>query len=507
MSSYLVMLAIGKYDKLIQKSTSRIPLEFYLKPTDKDKFESTYRYSKQIFDFLEKQIGVKYPWKIYKQVPVDDFLYAGMENTSATLFSQDFVVDEIGFNDRNYVNVNAHELAHQWFGDLVTANEGKHHWLQEGFATYYALLAEREVFGEDYFQFELLNYAEEIQNASKTDTIPVMNPRASSLSFYKKGAWALHDLRTSIGNVKFDKAVKIYLKKFQYKNVTTQDFLNEIKKVSPEFDRQYFQKEWLESHQFPASKAIGILSKNKSINQLFEIQRLAEIPYEQKKELFKQIIKSHVYFKLKEEIIFQIEKVSFDDKKEIIELAMQTNNLSIRQAVAQTITKIPIEFKSQYESFLNDKSYNTKEITLQNLCIQFPDNCKDYLLKTDNIEGMNDKSFRTIWLGQALKSNHLNDDQKEQFYTELVAYSQANYDSPIRKNALEVLLQITPQADSVLIALVNATTHHKWQFVAFAKNTIRGMLKMESFKKAFQDLLPTLNEKEQIFLKGELKLN
>ena len=99
---------------------------------------------------------MKYPWKIYRQIPVRDFLYAGMENTTSTIFSQDFVVDSIGFNDKNYINVNAHELAHQWFGDLITSQSSKHHWLQEGFATYYALLAERQLFGDDYF-YEALN--------------------------------------------------------------------------------------------------------------------------------------------------------------------------------------------------------------------------------------------------------------------------------------------------------------------------------------------------------------
>ncbi len=86
-----------------------------------------------MFDFLEDEIGFPYPWQNYKQVPVHDFFYAGMENTSLTIFSDAFVVDSIGFNDRNYINVNAHELAHQWFGDLVTAKSGEHHWLQEGF--------------------------------------------------------------------------------------------------------------------------------------------------------------------------------------------------------------------------------------------------------------------------------------------------------------------------------------------------------------------------------------
>jgi aminopeptidase N len=66
-----------------------------------------------MFDFLERNRG-EVPLKVYKQIPVRDFLYAGMENTSATVFSSRYV--GTGFEDRNYTNVNAHELAHQWFG-------------------------------------------------------------------------------------------------------------------------------------------------------------------------------------------------------------------------------------------------------------------------------------------------------------------------------------------------------------------------------------------------------
>lgn len=504
MSSYLAMLAIGKFQKSVIKSAKGIPIELYLKTLDKDKYQYTYKYSKGIFDFLENQIGVNYPWKIYKQVPVDDFLYAGMENTTCTLFSQDYVVDEIGFNDRSYVNVNAHELAHHWFGDLVTAKESKHHWLQEGFATYYALLAEKKFLGEDYFQMELLKYSEEILAARKNDTIPILSEKASSLSFYKKGAWALHDLRTSIGAEKFDKAVKSYLEKYQFKNVTTQDFLNEIKKVSG-FDTQKFQQEWLESKIFPKDKALQLLSKNAAIKQLIEVQKLTEIPLAQKLPLFKELMQSTIYFPVKQEIIWQTENVPFAEKRELLELALKTNDVHIRQVVALTISKIPIEFKAQYESLLNDKSYTTKEVVLQNLCSNYPESSYDYLMKTKSIHGLNDKSFRTIWLALALKNNRLDASYKEQFYRELLDYSQPNYDSSIRKNALEVLLQINPQDTTVLKALLNAVTHHKWQFVAFAKNTIRAMLKKENFKKAFQDLLPSLTEKEQNFLKGEIK--
>ncbi|MGL5113535.1 MAG: M1 family aminopeptidase, partial [Flavobacterium sp.] len=144
MSSYLLMMAIGNFDKQSAQSKNGIPLEYYFESKDQAFLEPTYRYSETLFNFLENEIGVKYPWKIYKQVPVRDFLYAGMENTTATTFLTRYVVDSIGFYDRKYTNVNAHELAHQWFGNMITAKSSQHHWLQEGFATYFALLAEKE---------------------------------------------------------------------------------------------------------------------------------------------------------------------------------------------------------------------------------------------------------------------------------------------------------------------------------------------------------------------------
>ncbi|EMY3484034.1 M1 family metallopeptidase [Flavobacterium psychrophilum] len=504
MSSYLVMLAIGKFEKQVLQSKTRIPLAQYLKLEDKKKFEPTYKYSKEIFDFFETEIGVKYPWQIYKQVPVNDFLYAGMENTSATIFSQDFVVDAIGFNDRNYININAHELAHQWFGNMITAKSGKDHWLQEGFASYYALLAEKKIFGKDYFNYELLKMAKELKKASKTDTIPVLNAKASSLSFYKKGAWALHILREGIGEKNFKKALKNYLNNYKFKNVITDDFLAEIKKIS-NYDTANFKKNWLEKSGFNATEAMAIISKNKFIKQYLDLQKSENISFAEKKNQFEAILKSDLFYPIKEEVIYQLAATPFEEKKELIQIAMKTGDVNIRQAIAQTMPKIPLEFKPEYESLLDDKSYATREIALQNLWIQFPENRTILLEKAKIWEGNNDRNLRIIWLTLALATKEYEPTKKTKFYNEIVNYAGTNFDSSIRQNALEVLIKINPSDEIVLQSLANATTHHKWQFVKFAKETIRGMIKKEGFRKLFEELLPKLIDKERLNLEKLLE--
>jgi aminopeptidase N len=501
MSSYLVMLAIGKFDHKTETSKSGISLENYYKPVDEEKYQYTYKDSKTIFDFLEKEIGVKYPWQIYRQIPVEDFLYAGMENTSSTLFAQDFVVDESGFNDRNYINVNAHELAHQWFGDMVTAKSGKHHWLQEGFATYYALLAEREVFGEDYFYYSLYKNSMLLRKEAKTDTIPILNEKASSYSFYQKGAWALHVIREAIGEKKFQKAVKNYLKKYQFKNVETADFLNKIAKVS-DFDIVKFQKEWLEDYHFQTEKVNEFLKKNEFIRTLFEIQAQKNKSYNEKEVYFTEIMKSDGFYALKSEIIYQIAAVPFNEKEKLIRLAMLTNDIEIRQSVAETVTSIPIVFKSEYESLLEDKSYDNNQIAFSNLYKSFPEARHKYLEIAKDWIGKNDKELRILFLTSYIDyhSTDQNETKTTDYLNELLEYTSPKFESSIRQNALKYVLLIAPKNLKALKNLVNGTTHHKWQFVKYSRDEIRILLKIGGYKELFSSFLTQLPENEQIQL-------
>jgi aminopeptidase N len=488
MSSYLVMLAIGNFEKQTATTKSGTSLEFYLDKNDVSKFEPTYRYSRELFDYLEQEIGVKYPWGIYRQVPVRDFLYAGMENTTSTIFSQDFVVDSIGFNDRNYVNVNAHELAHQWFGNFITAQSGTHHWLQEGFATYYALLAERHLFGDDYFYEALNDYNEQLQLAAKTDTIPVMNEKASSLSFYKKGAWALHVLREDIGAKNFQKAVKKYLKKYQYKNVNTDDFLQIVKEVSG-YDVENFKKVWLATAGFDRALAQKYLNKNSFIQDFSMLRK-------SKKSLSElvAIMQSNAYYPIKQYVVFQTQSLPFEERRVILETALATNNLFVRKAVAASLPLIPEAFKKDYETLLQDDSYETKEIALINLCQSFPENVEYYLEQTKGIEGNNDKSLKLTWLKLKLVNGQNSENEQKQLLKELLKYASADYESSIRQNALEILLEVNFDNPKVIEALFLATNHHKWQFTKFAREKIRTLLKQPDFRNQVEILVKTTDE-------------
>lgn len=499
MSSYLLMLAIGKFEIKQEKSNSGKSLFYYIEKEDISKLESTYRYSKTIFDFLEKEIGVKYTWEVYKQVPVRDFLYAGMENTSATVFSRDFVVDEIGFNDKNYVNVNAHELAHQWFGDLITAQSGKHHWLQEGFATYYALLAEKEVFGDDYFYKKLYDTSLQLRNASKTDTIPILSEKASTLSYYQKGAWVLFVLREEIGSKIFQKAVKNYLNGYSFKNVSTDDFLNEIKKIA-KYDCDAFKKKWLENPSFDFDYAIQLLSKNKSIKDLLEIKSKKAIPFIEKRELFEKTMISDAYFPIKEEIIYQCEKIPFEEKQQILKLALATNDINVRQAVANTTPKVTLEFKSDFESLLNDNSYITKEIALSTFWAQFPEDQKRILDKSKEWIGFNDNNLRILWLTLALGTKEYQMEAKVKFYDELLNYCNPEFETSIRQNAMENLLFINDKDKNILPNLVNSLVSYKWQFSKFGKDKIRLLLKNPNIRNYLEQLLPNLSKEENVIL-------
>ncbi|OUR97703.1 aminopeptidase [Flavobacteriales bacterium 33_180_T64] len=474
MSSYLVALAIGKYDKKTELSESGIPLEYYYYPEDALKVESTYRYTKQMFDFLEEEIEFPYPWQNYKQVPVKDFLYSGMENTSLTIFSDTFVVDSTAFNDKNYITVNAHELAHQWFGDLVTAKSSEHHWLQEGFATYYALLAERDIFGDKHYYWQLFEYAQElIAQESAGQSTSLLDPKSSSVTFYKKGAWALHVLREQVGDSAFKLAVKTYLEKHQFANVETNDFMFEIEQSSGQ-DLSQFWLDWLVDEKLPEDAIV------KSLKQSTFMQEYFMVDCEVYTSKCKEYLSSYISDKAKVKVISQIPNR--------IDAGAFQNTREVRQAIARYVDGVPAELKAEYESLLNDESYLTIEYALYNLWVNFPQDRIKYLQKTKAIIGFNDYNVRLLWLALHLNTVEYQPEKKQDILGELIGYSLPMQHFELRMNAFNYLKLLGGFEIESIKSLLEATKHHNWRFSKYAKNILIELEQQENYKVLIEEL-------------------
>ncbi|WP_257023959.1 M1 family metallopeptidase [Allomuricauda sp. ARW1Y1] len=502
MSSYLVGFAIGNYNKKTVESSSSIPIELYYEPTDVEKVEPTYRYTETIFDFLENEIGIPYPWQNYKQVPVQDFLYAGMENTTCTIFSNQYVVDSTAFVDKNYVNINAHELAHQWFGNLVTETSSEHHWLHEGFATFYAYLAEKDIFGEDYFYWRLLETANALERFSGDDNGEALrNPNAGSLTFYEKGAWALVMLEDRIGEEAFKKGIQNYLNTYAFKNVTIPYFMDEMEKAS-NMALADFETVWLESTHFPYDEVVSFLKKkNTSIKTYFELKdRIGEEP-EQVESVLKRAWKKLKSTQLKENLVLDYgSKLS----SEFLSSILDSEDVKVRQAVVLSQAKIPAELRLQMESLLRDDSYTTIEAALYRLWSDFPQNRSRYLNETDNITGFPNKNIRLLWLTLALVTPEYNPDFKASYFDELSGYTSSEHHFETRLLAFEYLKNIGGFTDTTLKNLVEACRHHVWHFKKSAREILNGFLQSEGNTARIRGLYPLLSQEEKQYLEKTL---
>ena len=495
MSSYLVALAIGKYHKETTSSLTGIQLENYIYPERIDDYEPTYRHQEQIFNFLETEIGVPYPWgTTYRQVPVRDFLYAGMENTGCTLFSDDFIIDKNSFDDQNYTSVNAHELAHQWFGNLITETDSKHHWLHEGFATYYALLAEKKIFGDDYFYFKLYENAEllEAQNTERNSK-PLVYSNGNSLNYYQRGAWALVALNKEIGSSNFKKSVKLFLNRFGYKNVTTDDFLSVVIEVSKK-DLSFFAQTWLHNDEFPTKKALSILTESKFMQQYLLTAGQRTQPLIGKYTLLSKALDFPVNPYVGQEVVEQLLEDTSAEAISLLNKAFKTGDPQIELALANSLTTIPESLEPNMRKLLKSNSYATVEGALYNLWNNFEAHKMTYLKMTKDIYGLNSKNVRGLWLVLALNTPGFSTKERASFFKELHSYTAPNQNTRLRQNAFKYLEILDSFSDTSLLNLASGATHPSWQFNKYCTKLLERLLEKDKYHARFSnviDILPT----------------
>jgi aminopeptidase N len=499
MSSYLVAFAMGDFKRTTSKSSKGTPLQLYLETKHADHVSSTYKHHNEIFNFLENKINVNYPWQNFKQVPVRDFLYAGMENTTLNTFSEEFVVNDIGINDQSFVNVQAHELAHQWFGNLVTETSSRHHWLHEGFATFYALEAEREIFGEDYYYFKIYKTAEELKTLSDTGKGQILvNPGGSSLTYYQKGAWALIILKEIVGKTVFENAVKNYLDNYAFKNVTTDDFMNEVELEYGQSLTNYKER-WLNQKAFQSRETLEFLKKNEFIQDYMKLVAFRETRQTFKTERLDEALDFPINDYLGQEAVYQLDSSDPELSLPLYRKALNTNNLYVRQAVANSLTAVPRALKTDYETLLDDESYTTIEKALLHLWVSFPEDRHDYLDRTNDNIGFQDKNIKLLWLTLNLATSDYNPKEKSKVYSELSSHTQPGYPYQVRRHAFGYLYQINTFTEDNYKDLMEGVFHPVWQFKKFCRELLDTLMKSDLHKSELLKLRGNFSTKEKTF--------
>lgn len=251
-ANYLITMSAGYFKKLEDKYKD-VPLAFYTPPSQITAATNTFRDTKDMMAFFEAEIGVPYAWVKYDQVCVNDFVAGGMENTSATTLTDGTLYPDGMENIRSSEGLISHELAHQWFGDLVTCKDWSHIWLNEGFATYYESLYHGHKNGRDALLYELYGRARMITGLSGDTNAIVRRTFAEPGEMfgylaYDKGGWVLHMLRSQLGVELYQRCIKTYLQRHQHGNVVTEDLRAVIEELTGRSYDQFFDQWVFHAH-------------------------------------------------------------------------------------------------------------------------------------------------------------------------------------------------------------------------------------------------------------------
>ena len=183
--------------------------------------------------------GTPYPWNKYAQVVVSDFIFGGMENTTATTMYEHILLDTRAAIDVTSDDLIAHELAHQWFGDYVTCRDWSEGWLNEGFATFFEHVWREKLRGRDEYDYgvraDLEAYLAEASGRYRRAIVCQDYDAPLDLfdrHLYEKGGLALHTLRVELGDALFWKGVALYLTRHARGVVETRDLMRAMEEVS-----------------------------------------------------------------------------------------------------------------------------------------------------------------------------------------------------------------------------------------------------------------------------------
>ncbi|MEM7773440.1 MAG: M1 family metallopeptidase [Cyanobacteria bacterium P01_A01_bin.37] len=237
--TYLMTLAIGEFAE-IQDEWKGKSVTYYVEKGREDDARRTMGKTPRMIEFLSSAYGYEYPYPKYAQVCVDDFIFGGMENTSTTLLTDRCLIDErAALDNRNAESLVVHELAHQWFGDLVVIKHWSHAWVKEGMASYSEVMWTEQEYGSDAAAYYRLNearsYIGEDKARYRRPMVTHVYREAIELydrHIYEKGACVYHMIRAELGDDLFERAIHTFVQDNAHRTIETIDLLRAIEKAT-----------------------------------------------------------------------------------------------------------------------------------------------------------------------------------------------------------------------------------------------------------------------------------
>ncbi len=269
MSTYLLAFIVGDFEFLEGRTKNQVLVRVFVTPGKKHQAQFALDCAIKTLDFYEQYFAVKYPLPVLDLIAIPDFASGAMENWGAVTYRETaLLVDAKHSSTANkqwVALVIAHELAHQWFGNLVTMKWWTHLWLNEGFASYIEYLAVNELFPQwdiwTQFAYADLGVALHLDALKNTHPIEVEVHHPDEISeifdevSYSKGSSIIRMLADYLGEKNFRNGLRYYLKKHSYGNAVTEDLWKAFEKISGKPVRQ-IMKNWTGTAGYPMVKII-----------------------------------------------------------------------------------------------------------------------------------------------------------------------------------------------------------------------------------------------------------
>jgi len=455
--SYLMTLTVGDYLE-VKDEWRGIPVNYYV---DKNRTAEdvilTMGKTPRMIEFFSQKYGYDYPYPKYAQVCAADFTFGGMENTSTTVLTDACILDaRASIDNRGSESLVAHELAHQWFGDLVVIKHWSHAWVKEGAATYAEVLwTDHEYGAEDaaYYRLgEARGYFSEDSGRYRRPMVTHVYREAIELydrHIYEKGGCVYHMLRTELGEELFWKSIHTFVNDNAHKTVETIDLIRSIEKASGKnvlflFDQYVFRgghPEYKLGYSWDNDNNLAKVMVTQTQDDLFDLKLPIAFGFVEPKSA---------------------EKLA-ENPDELPVLSLKT--FTVRVFEKEQAFYFPLESKPSFISFDHGNNY-LKQVTLEyglaelKAGLQFnPDplakiQCAEAIAKKGGLEAVRalEKSLleETFWGVRVEVAHALAEIKLDQAFTAL-AQGLADTDARVRRTVITNLAKTKTQASLDLI--------------------------------------------------------